>query len=251
MYFLEKTGIMQFFTSILYYLFFIITGIPLILISLLIWLVTILFDRRLRALHIFTQFWSIFLYSVVPGWKVRVEGKEKIDNNRVVVYIANHQSEFDIVVMSFLLACFKWVSKQEVFKAPIVGWNMKLNRYISLRRGSKSGVVRMLRDCETNLKNGNSVFLFPEGTRSLTGDLGRFSSGAFALAQRLKCDIQPIVLNGTKDIMKKHDWKLHFKADVRLKVLDRISYESFSDKTTKELEQEVRALMEQELEKIR
>jgi len=224
----------------LYYLFFAISGLPLITMALIIWLITVQFDKRLYLLHLLTQFWSTFLFSVVPGWKIKVIGKEKIDNSKALVFVSNHQSEFDIIVVSKLCAHFKWVSKAEVFKVPIVGWNMKLNKYIELKRGDRKSILQMMKDCGTALRNGSSVFIFPEGTRSSTGLMRNMASGAFTLAQREKVGIQPIVVNGTKDIMHKGDWKLNFKANLSLEVLDEIPYEEIKDLDTNDLSKMVK-----------
>lgn len=221
--------IMKRFQSILYYLFFVISGIPLIIMVGIIWILTVPFDKRLYFVHLITQFWSAFLFSIVPSWKVKVIGKEKIDNSRALVFVSNHQSEFDIIVVSKLCAHFKWVSKAEVFKVPIVGWNMKLNNYVQLKRGDRKSIMQMMEDCGAAIQNGSSVFIFPEGTRSTTGLMRNMASGAFALAQREKVGIQPIVINGTKGIMLKGDWKLNFKADLSLEVLDEIPYEDIKD----------------------
>lgn len=227
--------IMKRFQSILYYLFFVISGIPLIIIAGIIWVFTVSFDKRLYLVHLLTQFWSTFLFSIVPGWKVKVIGKEKIDNSRALVFVSNHQSEFDIIVVSKLCAHFKWVSKAEVFKVPIVGWNMKLNNYVQLKRGDRKSIIQMMADCGTAIQNGSSVFIFPEGTRSTTGLMRNMASGAFTLAQREAVGIQPIVINGTKDILLKGDWKLNFKADLSIEVLDEIPYEQIAGMDTSTL----------------
>ncbi|MBN2669961.1 MAG: 1-acyl-sn-glycerol-3-phosphate acyltransferase [Bacteroidales bacterium] len=227
-------------SSILYYLFFFFTGLVLISIAGAIWLFTFWWDRRMFISHAYTQLWSSFLFFIVPGWKISVSGKEKINNKKPHVFVSNHQSEFDIIVVSRIFSHFKWVSKSEVFKYPIIGWNMRMNRYIELKRGDRKSIVKMIKDCDANIKNGSSVFIFPEGTRSLDGLVKKMASGAFVIAQRAKVDIQPIALSGTKDIMLKGDWKLNFKANVKLKVLDAIPYEHFKNMTTDQLAEMVR-----------
>ena len=222
-------------TSLLYYIFFFVIGTPLIIIAFLIWLLTYFFDKRLYLLHLYTQFWAYFNVLVIPGWRIKVIGRNKIDNSKAVVFASNHQSEFDIFVMSKLFAHFKWVSKAEVFKIPIVGWNMRMNKYVELKRGDRKSIVQMIKDCVFTLQNGSSVFIFPEGTRSKTGTLRSFSSGAFVIAQRAKVGIQPIAVSGTKNIMVKGSWMLNYKANITITVLDEIPYEIIKDMDTSDI----------------
>ena len=231
---------MKAFKSILYYLYFFITGIPLVVMALVIWVFSLPFDKRKFLLHWFTQVWGSFLFASVPSWRVTVLGKEKIQNNQAKVFVSNHQSEFDIIVTSRLYAHFKWVSKAEVFKVPIIGWNMWMNQYIKLKRGDRKSIMQMIKDSCRALENGSSVFIFPEGTRSKDGKVKKMASGAFVIAQREKVAIQPVAISGTKDIMHKGSWKLNFRADVKLDVLDEIPYEQHKDMDTNEISYLVR-----------
>ncbi len=227
--------------SILYYLFFSITGLVFFFpISVVIWLLTVLFDKRLYILHLYTQIWESFLLFIIPNWKINIIGKEKIDDSKPVVFISNHQSEFDIMVISHLYAHFKWVSKAEVFKSPILGWNMRMNQYIELKRGDRKSIMKMIKDCISNLQKDSSVFIFPEGTRSKTGILRSFSSGAVVIAQKAKVGIQPIAISGTKDIMIKGSWILNFSADVSIIVLDEIPYNEIKNKDASDISKMLR-----------
>ena len=177
-------------------------------------------------------------------WKITVEGKEKIDKSKTYVIISNHQSEFDIPLASNLNMHYKWVSKAEVFKVPIIGWNMWLNNYIKLIRGNKRSVIKMIKDCSIALENNSSVFIFPEGTRSETGKMRNFMPGAFVIAKRNKVGILPIVINGTKDIMPKGSLKLNYKANLSLKVLDEIPYSEIENCSVEEISKKVKSEIE-------
>jgi 1-acyl-sn-glycerol-3-phosphate acyltransferase len=98
----------------------------------------------------------------------------------------------------------------------------------------------MIKESCNTLRKGSSVFIFPEGTRSVDGQVKRMASGAFVIAQREKVAIQPVVINGTKDIMHKGSWKLNFKANVKLVVLDEIPYEEHKAMDTNEIAHLVR-----------
>jgi 1-acyl-sn-glycerol-3-phosphate acyltransferase len=203
-------------------------------VALVIWLVTVLFDKRLVLLHLFSSFWaSVYLWAM-PAWSVRVEGRSTIRMRDRYVIVSNHQSQLDILMAFNLFFPFKWVSKAEVFKIPFIGWNMYLNRYIKLKRGDKRGIAKMFVDCEKALADGNSLFVFPEGTRSETGSLKPFKSGAFILAQKMKIPILPVVISGTKGALPKHSMNFHGSQKMSIRVLEPVPYERFANLSAKE-----------------
>jgi 1-acyl-sn-glycerol-3-phosphate acyltransferase len=157
--------------------------------------------------------------------------------------ICNHQSMLDINVLYRLFAHFKWVAKKELFKVPISGWNMTLNRYIPVDRGNKASHLKMLKQCEDNLKNRNSIMIFPEGTRSPDGEIHNFKEGAFKIALKAKAPILPIILDGTSDMLPKHGLVFKNKSNIRVKVLDPVPYNSFAHLTPKELADQMREMM--------
>src|SRR5262245_15535675 len=120
-------------------------------VALVIWALTVLVDRRLRLLHQFTCFWASLYTWLNPAWRVQIEGREKIRDDVAYVMVANHQSLLDILVLFRLFAHFKWVSKIEIFRIPCVGWNMRLNRYIALRRGDRASITQMMAACRRTL----------------------------------------------------------------------------------------------------
>jgi len=203
-------------------------------IALVIWFLTVLFDKRLVLLHLFSSFWaSVYLWAM-PAWSVRVEGRDSIRMRDRYVIVSNHQSQLDILMAFNLFFPFKWVSKAEVFKIPFIGWNMYLNRYIKLKRGDKKGIAKMFVDCEKALAAGNSLFVFPEGTRSETGSLKPFKSGAFILAKKMQIPILPVVISGTKGALPKHSLNFHGSQKMTIRVLEPVDYERFSHLTAKE-----------------
>src|SRR5437764_5945818 len=167
--------------SLVFWLFLVASSIVLFPVAVLLWAVTAPFDRRRVLLHRFTCFWASLYTWLNPAWRVEVHGREKIRRDAAYVIVANHQSLLDILVLFRLFVHFKWVSKIENFRVPCVGWNMSLNRYIKLRRGDKTSAQAMMRECERALAQGNSIMMFPEGTRSADGQLREFKHGAFTL----------------------------------------------------------------------
>jgi 1-acyl-sn-glycerol-3-phosphate acyltransferase len=129
-------------------------------------------------------FQGSFLSRSIPLWKVRVEGREKILKNQAYIIISNHHSLLDILLLNRLGSRFRWVSKTENFKVPILGPTMRMAKYIEVVRGNKESVIKMMEQSLETLSKGISIMIFPEGTRSRsqTGTVlpkkgFRFSSG--------------------------------------------------------------------------
>lgn len=213
----------------------------------ILWLLTVLFDERLWLLHRFTCYWASFYIWVFPPWQVSIHGRENIDPDETYIMVSNHQSVVDILVAFTLRTHFKWVSKAELFNIPLIGWNMSLNRYIRLRRGDRKSVKRMYHACERHLNQGSSIYLFPEGTRSESGEIRPFKEGAFVLAKRLQKPILPLVIKGSRTALPKKSLNFHGKTHVLVDVLKPVTPECFGDGTAKELAQEIQALIRKHL----
>jgi len=218
-------------------------------VALLCWALTLPFDRRKVILHRLTCFWGSLYTWLNPAWPVEVMGREKIDPTETYVMVANHQSLLDILVLFRLFRHFKWVSKVENFSIPCIGWNMRLNNYIQLKRGDRSSTAAMLRICRQNLADGNSIMMFPEGTRSPTGKLRGFKTGAFNLAKDAQRPILPIVVHGTASALPKQGVILQGRHQIRIEVLDPIPYASFAEEDVEDLTLRVRELIGDHLEK--
>jgi 1-acyl-sn-glycerol-3-phosphate acyltransferase len=233
--------------SLAFWVFLTVSSILLFPAAVLVWALTVLFDRRLVLLHRFTCFWASLYTWFNPAWRVRVEGREKIRRDVAYVMVANHQSLLDILVLFRLFTHYKWVSKVENFRVPCIGWNMALNRYIPLRRGDRESVARMLAACERALAEGNSIMMFPEGTRSADGHLKEFKPGAFTLAQRSRVSLLPIVVEGTAQALPKRGFVLQGRHAIRVRVLDPIPWSSFAETPVDVLSREVRDVFAAEL----
>ena len=189
--------------NILYWPYLILSCAVLFWPALLVYLATFAWDRHLRVLHRFTSAWGGHYLARAPFAGVTVEGRENVPVGPAYVYVSNHQSMVDILAVFATGLDYKWVSKVENFYAPFIGWTMVLNGYIPLKRGHLPSILRMFRRCEAALARGNSVFVFPEGTRSPDGNLQSFFRGAFVLSTRNEAPIVPVVIDGTAEILGK------------------------------------------------
>lgn len=195
--------------------------------ALLLFLVTRPFDRRLVALHLYSCFWASSYVYCNPLWRARVLGRGKLPWRGPAVIVANHLSLVDIPVLYGLYRPFKWVSKEENFKLPFAGWNMSLNGYVSLARGDRRSIRDMMARSLALLRQGSPLLVFPEGTRSATGELQGFKMGAFSLAKEAGCPVIPVVLTGTAEGLPKRG--LVFRNTMRavVEVLDPLDPEDF------------------------
>jgi len=234
--------------SALFWAFLTVSSIALFPVAVLIWALTAPFDRRKRVLHLFTCFWASLYTWLNPVWPVTIEGREKLRSQPARVLVSNHLSFLDILVLFRLFSHFKWVSKVENFRVPFIGWNMTLNGYIELKRGDSASVVRMMTACAKTLHEGSSIMMFPEGTRSPTGRMRAFKTGAFELALRARCPVQPLVIQGTSNALPKRGFVLQGRHPIRITVLDPIPPESFGDLSAEELTERVRARIAEALD---
>lgn len=239
---------MRWIHTVLFWAFFAASCAVLFFVGLAIFLVTWPFDRNGRVLHLYSCAWAQLYLWVNPGWRLRIEGRERLPWHGAAVLVSNHQSLGDILVLYGLYRPFKWVSKASIFKAPFLGWNMVLNGYVGLVRGDKESIAKMMAECERWLDRGVPVLLFPEGTRSPDNELKAFKDGAFRLALSKGCPLIPIVLTGTGDTLPKHGLMLKYRANCKVRVLEPVDPRAFSDVAT--LREHVRDLMVREKSRL-
>ena len=234
--------------SCLFWVFLTLSSIALFPVAVVLWAVTAPFDRRKVALHQFTCLWASLYTWLNPAWPVTIVGREKLRAEEARVMVSNHLSLLDILVLFRLFSHYKWVSKIENFRVPCVGWNMSLNGYIKLKRGDRQSVVQMIRECEATLAAGSSIMMFPEGTRSPTGRMRSFKTGAFEIAIKTGSPILPLVIDGSANALPKAGFVLQGRHPISVTVLDVISPEDFGDRSAEDLTLHVRGLIAQQLE---
>lgn len=148
------------------------------------------------------------------GVRVRVEGEEHVrkamECGRGVVVASNHCSIFDIplLLVAVPFEC-AFMSKASIFSVPVVGWYMQNANYLSVKRDDMRKAVAVLDQARERLAEGVSIFVYPEGTRSVDGKLQRFRRGAVTLAIRMGAPILPVGMTGTHDILAKNSFLIH------------------------------------------
>lgn len=209
-----------------------------------------LFGSGGNAPHIVARIWARSLL-FASRIHVTVKGLSNIDPNRSFIYMSNHQSNFDIpVLLAYLPVQFRWIAKNELFKIPIFGYAMKRAGHISIDRSGRKSTLQSIKNAAETIRNGVSVSIFPEGTRSQDGNLKSFKNGGFVLAVDSGVPIIPIIIHGTWQIMSKNQLRIK-SGRVLLEILEPIESSNFSRKTKNDLLEKVRQIISDRLEEER
>jgi 1-acyl-sn-glycerol-3-phosphate acyltransferase len=183
-----------------------------------IWLVTAPFDSgRYRAGRAFRQL-AVAHVKLNGLWNFETEGAPPDDPRRPYVVVSNHESYADIFLVSHFPWEMKWLSKDTIFRIPVMGWMMRMAKDVPVTRGKRESAVRAIAQCRDRLERRVSVMIFPEGTRSPTSELLPFKDGAFHLAIQAQVPILPIAIAGTRDCMAKGSFAFR-RAHARARVL--------------------------------
>jgi len=220
-------------------------------VTLIVWLFVLPFDRGRYITHWILIYQSVIISALIPIWKIEISGREKASKKTTYVIIANHQSTLDILFINCLMYRFRWISKIEIMKVPVLGWYLAMAGYITVNRGNDESKAEMLEKSYHCLKEGISVMLFPEGTRSADGEIGFYRRGAFQLAIQAGVPILPVIIDGTARILPKHGLIFRSGYRVRIKVLDPILPSSFGTLNPDQLALDLSILMKSELAILR
>lgn len=225
---------------------------------LVIWLPLLAITRLVTAPFDKGRYWVGYLFRQVgvatatlnPLWRFRVTGTMPKDPRRPYVVVSNHESFVDILLISHLPWEMKWLSKVEILRIPILGWNMVLAGDVPVERGTRKSALKAIRRCQEVLADKVSVMMFPEGTRSETDDMLPFKEGAFRLAVDSGVPILPIVVRGTRNALPKHGWRFG-RSHAEVRVLEPIETAGLKTKDVAALTEKVRNLIAAERETMR
>jgi 1-acyl-sn-glycerol-3-phosphate acyltransferase len=202
-----------------------------------------------RVAHKVAEMWARAFFVFTPGWKLIKTGLENLPpKDEPVVYISNHQSMSDIWAMYSLRRQFRWIAKDMIFKLPAIGQSMKWAGYIPIKRGSRQSMEIAMASAHRVLKGGDSMFFFPEGTRSENDELLPFKIGAFKLAGEANVRVVPLTLDGAGRLIRKGS-PIASSSTVRVHV--DLPIEKFPEETLEQFAARARTIISQNLAKLR
>ena len=157
--------------------------------------------NKIKAFQNTAHLWARFLM-FFSGVKVSVSGFNNIPLDRPAILVVNHQGAADIpILLAYLPGRFRFAIKKELFKIPCFGWYLKQAGYFSIDREAFRAAYRTLDTIAEIIKSGESVLVFPEGTRSWDGTLGKFKRGSLMAALKSGAPLIPIAISGSYNIL--------------------------------------------------
>ncbi len=201
------------------------------------------FDRNRVVTGYFYRFVGVLVSRLTPLWDFDIVRPLPAHRPGRTVVVSNHCSQADPFLISRVPWEMKWLGKASLFRVPIMGWSMWLAGDIPVVRGEKQSAKGAMARCRRYLERGMPVMIFPEGTRSLTDEIGPFKDGAFHLAIASGADILPLAVHGTATALPVHDWRFG-RARARVIVGDPISTADMSLEDIPHLKEIVRAEIE-------
>lgn len=203
-------------------------------------LVSGIFSRQLP--WFFARLWWTHILWICQI-RVSVSGLQRLDPKRQYVFVVNHQSMLDIVAIYRVLPfSIRFMAKRELFEMPFFGWGMKGLRQISIDRSNARNAKRTIDEAIVRIKKENiSLVIFPEGTRSITGEIGEFKPGAFSLAIDAGLPLAPVAISGRAIVAGK---KVLFRSGkLHLTVGDPIEVTGAGRADRKQIAEQVREVM--------
>ena len=231
--------------KILYFFYQYLIGLPLLILSTIITCTFIVLCypwKNSKAPHAMQVLWGkcVFWSLLIP---LKVTGGEKLDPNKSYVFVSNHQSLFDIFAVYIAVPNkFKWLVKKELKKVPFIGWACSAGGHIFVDRTNPRAALQSLERIKSELVDGISTAIFPEGTRTKNGEVGRFKRGAFQIAVDLNLPVVPISVSGLYEAMPSHTYYVKPGSKVSVHVGDPVNLSDFEsrDEAIKYLHEQVK-----------
>jgi len=185
--------------------------------------------------------WSVCALCFV---RVKIHGMEKLDPKKSYIFMMNHSSWFDIfVVYGWLPFFFKWIMKSSLRKAPFIGAACAAAGHIFINRENPKAAQESLEKAKQELQKGISVVIFPEGTRTKTGKLGKFKRGGFKIAADLELPIVPVTLRGCFERLPKNAYAVS-PGIIEMHVHEPLDMSGYTQEDIPELMEKTREIIE-------
>ncbi|MFS0752505.1 lysophospholipid acyltransferase family protein [Oceanobacillus sp. 1P07AA] len=183
------------------------------------------------------------------GTGVKVEGLEKVPSGPVL-FVANHQGIFDILAfLGYLERPVGFIAKKEIKKIPIISTWMEFVHCVFIDRTDRRQSMQAIQQGIENLKDGNSMLIFPEGTRSKGRQVSSFKAGSFRLATKSKVPIVPVSIDGTYQMLEEDGGRIK-KSSIHIVVDDPILPEQYEKMKSAEIASNVESTIRKRLKHV-
>jgi 1-acyl-sn-glycerol-3-phosphate acyltransferase len=187
--------------------------------------------------------WSGWVLSFA-GVKLVVENRAHLVPEQPYVFMVNHASSLDIWAMFVVIPRrVRMIAKKQLARIPLFGWGMWAGRFIFIDRQNGVAARRSIDEAGRRIHDGESVLIFPEGTRTRDGTLGPFKKGGFYLAAKAGVPIVPVALRGTRELMPRGSYLLR-SGTVKAIIGEAIATQGLSDEERATLDERVRSVVE-------
>ena len=198
----------------LYRTYQLLIAAPLLIITTVLTTLSTTIGSTIASAH----FWGYWPGRIWSRWFMRIlllpvhiEGHERLDRKTSYVFVANHQGAFDIfLIYGYLGRNFKWMMKRELRKAPLVGQACESAGHIFVDKSGPKAIQHTHDRARQVLQGGTSLVVFPEGERTLIGEMGPFFRGAYQLADELQMPVVPITINGSYHVLCRKRGPINF-----------------------------------------
>jgi len=196
------------------------------------------------------RWWSKFLM-FASGAKVKITGLANIPKNEALIFASNHQGAFDILIhLAYLPRYFRFIAKAELFRIPVFGWYMSMAGYVPIEREVSTSAHRTIGGVSDALRKGDCVLIFPEGTRSKTGELLPFKRGSLMAAFQSGATVIPVAISGSYRMMPKKTFLIN-RVPIRISFGEPISFKKYVGcKPTKDDYENELVRLRNEIEKL-
>lgn len=206
-------------------------------------LIPFTWNRQFPLVIARTLFTSVLMK--LAGVHLKTIGAEHVPSDRPVIFVANHSSHFDIACLCKSLPVnLHFIGKKELVWMPVVGWYMFVAGHLFIDRRNRKKAVLSLKKAAEKIKNGKCVVMYPEGTRTSTGEIGAFKKGAFHLALDAGVDVVPVHIKGTYEFWSKKTMKIT-PGDIVVTIGKPISTNNYSKKNLKDFVAEAKSAIEE------
>ena len=200
------------------------------------------FLRWRQAVRFLIRIWARNVFRII-GKKLDIQGLDNIKKDGKYILVANHASLFDIMAIMAFYPGVSWFGHERLLKIPVFNQILKMTDYVPMKKASVLNTKVMIDQLITRSK-GHTIAIFPEGTRTLNGDINSFYRGFVHLLRASEINILPVTLNGFYNLKPKNRFYIDFGSRINVIIHEPIEREKLISKSDQEIIENVRSIME-------